>query len=404
MITLGVGLICLLLFATLEQRPLDPEALRHFPAELLERGRRFSREARLVSTLQSLASLAVMFWLCFHPFGTRLLAKWEGLGRGRLWRELLWVAAGTALLTSLVELPFAYYLGHLHEKAYGLTRQTAQGWLTDHLAGLVIQMLLSMLFWLPLYWLIRRSPRRWWFPATAVTAAFTALLATLYPVLVMPIFNEIHPVSDPQVVAMIERLADRAGVEVEMVNELRVSEKSTRLNAMVTGIGPTKQVILYNTLIQQMSPAEVEVVLAHELAHAVHSDILTSWFVSSATGALSLALAAWLLREMKEVAPLNLPAPHAARGLALLILFFTLFDTAAAPIQNIVSRRMEVRADRFALSLTQNPRAVVSSFQKLAMANPSDVAPPALVEFLNHSHPSILNRIKQALEQTRQRP
>lgn len=391
----------LLLFATLEQRPLDTEALRYFPAEMLERGRQFSREARLAGTLQALASLALLIALCFHPVGARLLERLEALGKGRLWRELLWVAAGVTLLTALIELPFAYYLGHAHEKAYGLTRQSAQGWFAEHLINLVLQWVLSVLFWLPLYGLIRRSPRTWWLPATAVTALFSALMATLYPVLVMPLFNEVHPVKDPRLIAMIDGLAERAGVEVGTVRELRVSEKSTRLNAMVTGLGPTKQVVLYNTLMQQMSPAEVEVVLAHELAHAVHSDILTSWMAASATGALSLLLAAWLLREMRSVAPLAIPAPHAARGLALLILFFTLFDTAAAPLHNILSRRMEVRADRYALGLTQNPRAVVSSFQKLAAANPSDVAPPPLVEFLSHSHPSLLNRIRRALEGTR---
>lgn len=401
LITLGLGLILLLLFATMEQRPLDLEALRYFPAEMLQRGRQFTREARLAGTLQSLASLTVLLGLCFHPTGTRILTSLEAMGKGRLWRELACVLAGATLLTAVVELPFAFYLGHLHEKAYGLTRQTAPAWLAEHATNLAVHLLLSMLIWLPLYWLIRRSPRAWWLPATAVTALFGALLAALYPILLMPLFNKIHPVKDPQVVALIDRLADRAGVEVGTVREMQVSEKSTRLNAMVTGLGPTKQVILYNTLTQQMSPAEVEVVLAHELAHAVNSDIVTSWMVSSAIGAASLALAAWLLMEMQSVPPLNLPTPHAARGLVVLILFFSLFDTIAAPVQNAVSRRMEVRADHYAMTLTQNPRAVVSSFQKLAAANPSDVSPPPVVEFLSHSHPSILNRIRKALQAVR---
>lgn len=368
---------------------------------MLEQGRRFTREARLAGSLQSIASLGLMLALCFHPAGCRLLTWLEERGRGRLWPGLICVALGIGLLGFLVELPFAFYLGHLHEKAYGLTRQSAGGWLSDHLIRLATNLGLSLLFWLPLYWLIRRSPRGWWLPATVVTAGLSALLTALYPVVLMPLFNEVRPVQDPQVIAMIHRLADRAGVKVEQVRELRVSDKSTRVNAMVTGLGPTKQVVLYNTLTQQLSPVEVEVVLAHELAHAVHGDLLTSWMLHTALGGLSLALAAWMLREMQGVAPLNLPAPHAARGLALLLLFFSLFDTLSAPAQNTLSRRMEVRADQYALTLTQNPRAVVSSFQKLAMANPGDVSPPPVVEFLSHSHPSILNRIRQALRGVR---
>jgi STE24 endopeptidase len=170
---------------------------------------------------------------------------------------------------------------------------------------------------------------------------------------------------------------------------------------MMTGLGPTKQVVLYDTLMQQMSPAEVEVVLAHELSHAVHGDILTSWLMGAGLGAASLALAAWLLGEMRDLAPMRLPAVHSARGLALLLLFFSLFDLAVGPAVNALSRRMEVRADRYALQLTQNPRAFVQSFQKLAQANPGDVSPPPLVEVLSHSHPSIMSRIRAAVRSVR---
>lgn len=396
LITLGLGLIFLLLFATLEHRPLEVEALRYFPAEMLERGRRFTREARLGVTLRSLVSLGLLLFLCFHSWGARLLQRLEALGRGRLRRELVIVTLALSLLVALVELPFDLYLEFWHERAYGLSQQGIGSWFGEHLVNLLVQILISLLLYLPLYWLIRRAPRGWWLPATGVTAAFSLLLAAAYPVLILPLSGEVTPVKDPQVAAMIQRLADRAGVEVTAVRELKVSGKSTRLNAMVTGLGPTKQVVLYNTLIEQMTPAEVEVVLAHELAHAVHGDIRTTWLVGTLLGAVSLALAAWLLREMHQVAPLALPAPHAGRGLALLLLFFSLFDLATGPVMNLLSRRMEVRADHYALALTQNPRALVSSFQKLAMANPGDVAPPALVEFLNHSHPSILNRIRRA--------
>lgn len=400
LLTLGLSLIFLLLFAVLEQRPLEVEALRYFPAELLERGRTFAREVRIAASLQALASLGLLLFLCFSPPGARLLARLEGV-EGTGWRSLLRVVLGLFLLTSLVELPFSFYLGHLHEKAYGLTRQAAGDWLVEHLVNLGVSLALQLLLWLPCYWLIRRSPRRWWLPATALTAGFSAVMVALYPVLILPLEHPVRPVRDPQVLAMIQRLADQAGVEVEAVAELQVSPKSNRLNAMVTGLGPTKQVILYNTLRQQMTPAEVEVVLAHELSHAAHGDLVRSWLLSATTGAVGLALAAWLLRAMQEVGPLYLPAPHAARGLALLLLFFSLFDSITAPIHNYQSRQMEVRADAFALRLTQNPRAMVTSFQKLAGANPSDPSPPAVVEFLSHSHPSILRRIRRAMEGTR---
>ena len=398
LLTLALGLMLMLLFATLEPRPLNVEALHYFPAEMLERGRRFTREARIAGSLKSIASLAALALLCFHPAGARLLRWLEARGRGRWWLEVACVAAGVGLLTALVELPFAYYLEYAHERAYGLTRETPWAWFGDHLLSLLVGLGTSLLLWLALYALIRRSPARWWAGAALVTAAFSLLLAALYPVLLLPLFHEVRPVSDPQVTALIQSLADRAGVKVERIAELRMGAESSRLNAMVAGLGPTKQVFVYDTLLHELTLAEVEAVLAHELSHAVNGDLMKAWLLSAALNAASLGLAAWMLREMRDVTPLGLPAPHAARGLALLLLFLSLFDVVGAPAQAALSRHMEVCADRYALKLTQNPRALVQSFQKLARANPGDVAPPPLVEFLSHSHPSIMRRIRAALE------
>jgi len=396
LLALGLGLILLLLFATLEERPPDGEALNYFPAALLEQGRRFAREARLAASLKALASLGALSLLCFHPAGARLLGWLEARGRGRWWRQVAWVAVGVAAVTALVELPFDYYLGHAHERVYGLTRQSVWAWLGDHLLGLAIGTAVSALLWLALYVLIRRSPRRWWAGASLVMAGYSLLLAALYPVLLLPLFHPVRPVTDPQVLEMIRGLAGRAGVRVEKVAELRVGDESSRINAMVAGIGPTKQVLLYDTLLRELSPAEVEAVLAHELSHAVHGDLFRGWALQAALNAAAMCLAAWMLRAMRDVAPLGLKAPHAPRGLALLMLFLSLCDIAGGPAQAALSRRAEVRADRYALELTQNPRALVQSFQKLARANPGDVAPPPLVELLSHSHPSIMRRIRAA--------
>lgn len=396
LLALGMGLILLLLFATLESRPLDGDALNYFPATLLEQGRRFAREARVAASLRALASLGTLAWLCFHPAGARLLERLEARGGGRWWREVAWVAVGVGAVIAAVELPFAYYLGYAHERAYGLTRRSAGAWLGDHLLGEALGMATSVLLWLALYALIRRSPRRWWAGASLVTAGYGLVLALLYPVLLLPLFHPVRPVQDPEVLAMIRGLAERAGVRVAKVAEVRVGYQSSRINAMVAGLGPTKQVLLYDTLLRELTPAEVESVLAHELSHAVHGDLFRGWALQAVLDAAAMGLAAWMLRAMRGVAPLGLPGPQAPRGLALLLLLFSLCDVAGTPLQAALSRQAEIRADKYALELTQNPRALVQSFQKLARANPGDVAPPPLVELLSHSHPSIMRRIRAA--------
>jgi len=394
--TLAAGLVLLLLFLTLADRSFHPAALRHFSPEVLTTGRQFSREAQVAITLNFFATVALMLWLCFRPGGAALLRRLEAAGRGRFWVTVLAVTAGLTVLSFLVDLPFAYYLSFWHERAYGLSRQSFPDWLGEQGKSLLLGLVTAPLAYLPIFWMIRRWPRRWWIPASLLNFALTGIWVLLTPVLVIPMYYELHPVQDPALHSMIQRLAGRAGVEVEAISEIRVSGETSRVNAMVTGLGPTHQVILYDTLLQRFTPEEVEVVMAHELAHAAHRDVMAGWVLDGLGNAMILWVAAWMLRRSVGVAPLNLPAPHAPRALALLMLLFTLAGQLSAPLENAFSRRTEVRADRFALTVTGNPEAYVSAFKKLASGNPMDVDPHPWVEFLDYSHPSITSRIRLA--------
>lgn len=393
---LAVGLVLLLLFATLQERPFSPVALRHFSVETLTSGRQFSREVQVMVTLNYLASVAVMLWLCFRPSGVRLLQRLEALGRGRFWPAALAVLVGLILFSALVDLPFAYYLELWHERAYGVSHQTVPDWLMQQGKSLLVGLATSCLFYLPILWMIRRWPGRWWIPASLLNFAFSGLMALLYPLVLLPLFNELRPVEDPALHSMIQRLADRAGVEVEALREIRVSHETSRVNAMVTGLGPTKQVIFYDTLLQQFTPEEVEVVMAHELAHAAHHDVAVNWLLGGLGETAVFWAAAWVLRRSVDVAPLSPPAPHAPRGIALLFLLLLLAGQITAPFSNAISRRAEVRADQFALTVTGNPDAFIATFKKLGQGNPGEVDPHPVVELLSHSHPSIVSRIRTA--------
>lgn len=394
--TLAAGLVLLLLFLTLAERPFHATALRHFSLETLNAGRQFSREVRVAVTLNFFATLALLLWLCFRPGGAALMRRLEAMGRRRLWAGVLAVAAGLTVLSYLVDLPFAYYLDFWHERAYGLSNQTLGDWFAEQGKSLLMALVTAVLLYLPMFWMIRRWPRGWWLPASFLNFALTGILVFLTPVLVIPMFYERIPVEDPAVYGMIQRLAVRAGVQVESVSEIRVSAETSRVNAMVTGLGPTRQVILYDTLLQQFTPEEVEVVVAHELSHAANRDVTVAWLLEGVGNTMVLGAAAWVLRRSVGEGPLDLPAPHAPRALALLMLLFTLAGQISAPLDNTITRRAEVRADRFALTVTGNPEAYVAAFKKLASGNPSDVDPHPVVEFLDHSHPSITNRIRLA--------
>lgn len=392
---IALFLLLLPLMATLADRPVGSEVLLYFSSAVVERGRQFTREIFLLGTLKALLSLGALLFLVFHPLGARLLAWLEERGGRHLFAQLGAVAVGIALVTELVELPLAYYLGHLHEKAYGLSSATGGDWLRSRMLSTGMNLFLILGLWIPLYYLIRRAPRRWWLAAGLLQVAYTGLISFLYPVAIMPLFNKLVPAPE-QVTTRIEQLAERVGVKVETVQVMKVSQKSSRMNAMVTGLGATKRVILYDTLLNQMKPDEVDVVIVHELAHAKHNDVMTGWFLSAGLTFGTLGAGSWLLRRSVGLEPLGLSSPHAARGFAVVILLLSLTDTLTSPVQYWASRRMEVRADQLALEMTQQPRAFISSFLKLAKGNPGDVDPPPVVEFLTHSHPSVMNRIRAA--------
>ncbi|HLN60479.1 MAG TPA: M48 family metalloprotease, partial [Symbiobacteriaceae bacterium] len=297
---------------------------------------------------------------------------------------------------AVLELPFSYYLGYLHEHAYGLSKQTPKDWLTDYLLDTAVQMLFALLSWLPLYWCMRRWQRTWWLPASVINLAFMGLLVFLSPLILLPMQGQVRDATDPQVLAMVQRIAHKAGVDVEAVKVIEVSARTSRVNAMVTGMGATKQVVFYDTLLQQFKPAEIEVVMAHEMSHAIEHDVVKGWLLSGLADTGILLVTAWMLRGMVGVGPMHLPTPYAARGLALVMLLTTLFGQVTAPVHNAVSRMAEVKADRFALQMTGNPTAFIGTFKKLAAGNPGDVDPPAVVEMLSHTHPSIMNRIRSA--------
>lgn len=392
---IALFLMLLPLMATLADRPVDQAVQSYFTLESVELGRRFTREVFLLGTLKAFLSLGSLLFLVFHPLGARLLGWLEERAGRHLFAQLGAVALGIAVVTELVELPLAYYLGHLHEQAYGLRSATGGDWLQSRMLSTGLNLFLLLGLWVPLYYLIRRAPRRWWIAAGLLQVAYTGLISFLYPVVIMPLFNKLVPAPEA-VTSRIEQLAERVGVKVGTVQVMEVSKKSSRMNAMVTGLGATKRVILYDTLLSQMRPEEVDVVIVHELGHAKHNDVTTGWLLSAGLTFVTLGTGAWLLRRSVGLEPLGLGRPHAARGFALVILLLSLSDTLTSPVQYWASRQMEIRADQLALDTTKQPRAFISSFRKLAKGNPSDVDPPPVVEFLTHSHPSVMNRIRAA--------
>jgi STE24 endopeptidase len=237
---------------------------------------------------------------------------------------------------------------------------------------------------------LRRFGRRWWIPGAAVVVAYAIALTYAAPVVLEPVFNDFKALPEGRLRAEVLDLAERAGVEVGEVYEVDASRRTTSANAYVAGLGSTKRVVLYDTLLRDFDEAEVRNVVAHELGHVHHRDV--------PVGLLYVALVApvglWAVARVSERLVRGPSADAAAVPAVALAL--ALVVPAVTTVSNQMSRAVERRADAFALELTREPDALIALQRRLSVTNVSDPAPPAWRTWLLATHPPALQRIGQA--------
>jgi STE24 endopeptidase len=298
------------------------------------------------------------------------------------------------LLHQTGSLPLGFYAGFLVERRYGLSGQTLASWVADQIKALIVSVLLGGIAVTVVYFFIRRSPEDWWLPTGLVFAMLIVGLANLGPVLLMPLFFRITPLKRDSLEARLLRLAERAGARVLGAFEWGLSDKTRKANAALAGLGRTRRILVSDTMLAEYSDDEIEVVLAHELAHHVHGDIWRGLLFESALMLAGAFVAARALSAADGLFGLRSTADVA--GLPLLVLATGAVSLALAPLAHALSRRYERRADRFALELTKNPAAFTSAMKRLSAQNLAEEDPSRLVQILFYSHPPIRERIAAA--------
>jgi STE24 endopeptidase len=295
---------------------------------------------------------------------------------------------------ALLYLPFNFYRSFVVGHQFGLSTLTTSGWFGDWFKGLLINLLLDGLTWTGLYSLMRWLPRRWPIPAGALLVLFSLVLVLLTPLLITPLFYEVRPLDDPALRGRILALADKADMHIDSVEVIDASSKTTEVNAYVTGFGGAQRIVLYDTLLRDYTPDQIEVVLAHEMGHWYYHHVLLSVLGLGAAGWLGLFGLQWLLKRSWRWLGLNGPADIA--GLPYVLAVLALVSYLALPFENGISRLAERQADHFALAASQNPPAMIELFEQFAVQNLSLVEPPAWEKFIFYSHPSLAERIGMA--------
>lgn len=287
--------------------------------------------------------------------------------------------------------PLMYYSGFVLPHRFGLSTQSLKSWLTDLAKGGALSVVLGGVIIEVIYFLLRVAPNWWWLITAAFMLVFTVLLANLAPVLIFPLFFKFKPLEDQELVNRLLQLTARAHTRVNGVYTMVLSDKTTAANAAFMGLGNTKRIVLGDTLYKNFTPDEIETVLAHELGHQVHNDIVWGIAVETLLTLIGFFVADVVMRAGSAYFGFQGIADLAA--MPLLGLALGAFGLITMPLGNWYSRQREMAADQYALETTRNPQAFIRAFEKLADQNLAELEPEPWVEWLLYDHPSIGRRL-----------
>jgi STE24 endopeptidase len=353
---------------------------------------RLQRRAALAATL-----LGVTFLLLVSVTGAASslgVSLEAALGSSRV---LVTAAFAGVLLVAheLLGLPLAYYRGVTLERRYGLSSETRVHWWLTHFKTLAVGGVLTVLAAVVVSALLAWSPERWWLLASVLFAALLVALAWAAPVWLFPIFYDFRPLDRPELTARLLDLARRAGTPVSGVFEWRLGDRTRKANAALAGLGGTRRILLSDTLLETHSDDEIEVILAHELAHQVHGDLWSTLVLQVAIMTAGLYAAHRALAVLPGSLGLA-ERPTEVEQLPALALVVGAVGFVLSPVAHALSRLHERRADRFAIERTGNAAAFMSAIRRLSSQNLAEETPPAWVEALLHSHPSTARRLEYA--------
>lgn len=361
--------------------PADPSSL--FTPEQLDRAEGFSRRTDWIGWVSLAVRLLAACWLGLTARGRALFVRLPG----PWWVAVVLAVAVFEVGLRVLTLPFAVLMRR-QVLAYGLSTQSWPSWAVDLAKGEAVDVIGVSLALLVLVGCARRWRRAWPAIAGGIAAVLVVLGSFAYPLVVEPLFNDFEPLPDGSLKTGVLALADREGVAVDEVLVADASRRTTTLNAYVSGFGGSRRVVLYDNLVDDLPQDEALSVVAHELAHAKHDDVVTGTVLGAAgtcfaIGLLGLVLGALRRRGGSPADPAVVPLVLALYAVATLL---------SSPVQNTISRQIETRADVDALRATDDPAAFVALQRQLALRSVADPTPPGWEHFWFGSHPGVLVR------------
>lgn len=367
------------------------DAQNLFTLEQIQLGREYSQGIRISYILSFFGQIIFLIWFLVKGRGELLAKQCRIWSKGSNPLAFLLFYFWLWLFLLLIQLPFTFFSSYLWQKHWGFSTQTLNGWVWDFLREATLDLFIGGLGVLLLYGVLRIWPRIWWVVCATLFSLWLIIQTFLWPIFFAPIYNTFQPVQNPQIIAMVHELAAEGDLAIQEILVMDASKRTTKANAYFAGVGSTKQIVLYDNLLNNYSLPEIKAVIAHEMAHWQKGHILRGLTLGILGSFILWAGASLVLSRdiRKGISP---------RIWGILLLFFLLCNFVSSPLQNGISRQMEIEADQTSVILTKDPEAAIALQINLALGNRSDLSPPAFFEWFSYTHPSVTNRIMKIRE------
>jgi STE24 endopeptidase len=371
-------------------RRIKTDPARWFAAGEVAKAKDYQRPLTRVRVVKTLVSLGAILVIISTHAAPRLV---DALGVTSWPLRLLVVFAFLVVAFTLVDLPFSIWTTFAHEKRWGFSTETPAGFVADEIKSLLLSFVLFGGIGLLLYWAIRSSDL-WWIEAWIGFLLFGVVLAMIFPVVILPMFNKFSALEDSQLAERLRALARSAGLNISEVQVMDASKRTRKDNAFFTGMGSTRRIVLYDNLLTQPE-SSIASIVAHEIGHwrrrHIAQQIVLGTTLSFGLFVLLRYVSAWDTALMwAGVSSFSDPA-----SLPLVALVFVAGNAVLGFVQNWVSRAFERQADVVALELTEDPEAFVKVMRELATKNLSDLA-PSWWSYVRASHPPAAERLQLA--------
>lgn len=374
-----------------------PEGFQGFvDAERFQRSNAYALENSTLSILHKIVTSAVMLGLILSG-GLSAIDRWvAGLGMG-------YVSSGLAFFLLLgaffyvLELPWDYYHTFVLEERFGFNKSTLRTWVSDQVKGLAVSTIMFVALLGAVLGIVIASPGYWWLWATVAVSLFQLIVVVLYPVVIAPLFNTFEPLKDASLADKVDGMARRAGLNPKGIFEMDAGRRSGHSNAYFTGLGKSKRIVLFDTLVSSHTHEEILAVLAHELGHFKLRHIIKSFVISQAVMVAAFYATYLLLNGNLLPQGFGYDPSHSYVGLFVLAVFWGSVSFFSRPAYAGLSRRFERQADRYAAKLVGSAEPLVTALKRLARDNLANLNPHPFYAWFHYSHPPLRERI-QTLE------